>query len=98
MCGTARFHGDEAGLQIGEPAEEVLTANGFADHDVFHAVDCMNLHDVLRQIHADTSNRFHDFPLPEGCVAPAMMAPIGAYAGIGEVLTNSLSEGKRDLG
>ncbi|MCY1325473.1 hypothetical protein D9M69_109550 [compost metagenome] len=61
---AACLHRDQALFEIGKPAHESLAHNRFAYHDTLGTVDRMNLHDVLRQIHTNTSNLVHDFSLP----------------------------------
>ncbi len=86
---AACFHGDRARFQIRESVRESLARARFPYDDMLDPVERMNLHDVLRQIHANTSNLVHDIPFAEGCVALDMMTPDGADLAIGEVLTNS---------
>ncbi|KVW64452.1 hypothetical protein WK99_12660 [Burkholderia ubonensis] len=56
---------------------------------MFGAVDCMDLHDILRPINPNTSNLVHDVLLRGICVIAAMMTPDGADSAIGKGLTNS---------
>jgi hypothetical protein len=63
MGTAARFHRDQARLKIGKPVHKPFARNRLACNYTFGAVNCVDLHHILRQIYTNASNPFHDFPL-----------------------------------
>ncbi|BCQ28456.1 hypothetical protein NK8_66450 (plasmid) [Caballeronia sp. NK8] len=70
-----------------QTSSQPFARNRLACNYTFGAVNCVDLHHILRQIYTNASNPFHDSPFAEGCVAAAMMTPIDAALAMGQVLT-----------
>src|SRR5258708_12216770 len=56
MGGAAGFHRDQAGLEIGEPAQEPASCNRPAGDDALGGIDRMFLDYFLRESHATPSD------------------------------------------
>src|SRR5258705_9503612 len=75
MGGAAGFHRDQAGLEIGGPAQEPASCNRPAGDDALGGIDRVDLDDVLGEVNSDAGDRVHDFLLGARLFSGPMIAP-----------------------